>query len=161
MLSVMFGLVLGITPNEQKQKRISLLAYTECNPKTLEVAFLTEPATEFFAVEQLQVLQERYLGRALRIELRCPDTQMSKAATGSTADCRPQGGQLPLHCLSTLPDLWPPAEITMEKPSQWVSKLCRLYFADEYARRTAGTPSASPAPVIEAAPGDAENLPKA
>ena len=28
----------------------------------------------------------------------------------------------------------------MEKPSQWVSKLCRLYFADEYARRTVGVP---------------------
>jgi len=39
----------------------------------------------------------------------------------------------------------------MEKPSQWVSKLCRLYFADEYARRTVGAPSASQAPDIEAA----------
>ena len=35
--------------------------HRQCNPKTLEVAFLTEPATEFFAVAQLQVLQERYL----------------------------------------------------------------------------------------------------
>ena len=39
----------------------------------------------------------------------------------------------------------------MEKPSQRVSKLCRLYFADEYARRTVGAPSASQAPDIEAA----------
>ena len=79
-------------------------------------------------------------------------TQMSKGTAGSTADYRPQGGALPvispeltselLHCLSTLPDPWPLAKITidMEKPSQWVSKLCRLYFADEYARRTVGVP---------------------
>ena len=47
-----------------------------------------------------------------------------------------------LHCLSTLPDPWPLAKITidMEKPSQWVSKMCRLYFADEYVRRTVGVP---------------------
>ena len=66
-------------------------------------------------------------------------TQMSKGTAGATADYRPQGGALPvispeltselLHCLSTLPDPWPLAKITidMEKPSQWVSKLCRLY----------------------------------
>ena len=47
-----------------------------------------------------------------------------------------------LHCLSTLPDPWLLAKITidMDKPSQWVSKLCRLYFADEYAKRTVGLP---------------------
>ena len=39
----------------------------------------------------------------------------------------------------------------MEKPSQWVSKLCRLYFADEYARRTVGVPSATHVPDIETA----------
>ena len=39
----------------------------------------------------------------------------------------------------------------MEKPSQWVSKLCRLYFADEYARRTVGVPSATQVPDIETA----------
>ena len=35
-----------------------------------------------------------------------------------------------LHCLSTLPDPWPLAKITidMEKPSQWVSKMCRLFL---------------------------------
>ena len=90
-------------------------------------------------------------------------TQMSKGTAGSTADYRPQGGALPvispeltselLHCLSTLPDPWPLAKITidMEKPSQWVSKLCRLYFADEYARRTVGLPSATHVPDIETA----------
>ena len=39
----------------------------------------------------------------------------------------------------------------MEKPSQWVSKLCRLYFADEYARRTVGLPSPTHVPDIAAA----------
>ena len=88
---------------------------------------------------------------------------MSKGTAGSTADYRPQGGALPvispeltselLHSLSTLPDPWPLAKITidMEKPSQWVSKLCRLYFADEYARRTVGVPSATHVPDIETA----------
>ena len=36
------------------------------------------------------------------------------------------------------------------KPSQWVSKLSRLYFADEYARRTVGFPKVAPTPEIEA-----------
>ena len=36
----------------------------------------------------------------------------------------------------------------MEKPSEWVSKLCRLYFADEYAKRTVGLPSRRHVPDI-------------
>ena len=90
-------------------------------------------------------------------------TQMSKGTAGPPVDYRPQGGALPvispeltselLHCLSTLPDPWPLAKIAidMEKPSQWVSKLCRLYFADEYAKRTVGLPSATHVPDIETA----------
>ena len=90
-------------------------------------------------------------------------TQMSKGTAGAPVDYRPQEGTLPvtspeltselLHCLSTLPDPWPLAKIAidMEKPSQWVSKLCRLYFADEYARRTVGLPSATRVPDIETA----------
>jgi len=91
--------------------------------------------------------------RAARI-----DTQLSKGRAGSTTQYRPQGGELPvispeltselLQCLSTLPDPWPLAKITidMEEPSQWVSKLCRLYFADEYARRTVRVPSTTQVP---------------
>ena len=79
-------------------------------------------------------------------------TQRSKGTVGPAVDYRPQGEVLPvisadlaselLHRLSMLPDPWPLAKITidMEKPSQWVSKLCRLYFADEYAKRTVGLP---------------------
>ena len=41
-----------------------------------------------------------------------------------------------LHCLSTLPDPWPLAKITinMDSPSQWVSKMGRLFFADEHVK---------------------------
>ena len=58
-----------------------------------------------------------------------------------------------LHCLSTLPDPWPLAKITidMEKPSQWVSKLCRLFFADEYVRRMVGVPTTTQVPDMEPA----------
>ena len=90
-------------------------------------------------------------------------TQRSKGMVGPPVDYRPQGEALPvisadltselLHCLSTLPDPWPLAKITidMEKPSQWVSKLCRLYFADEYAKRTVGLPSRKHVPDIAGA----------
>ena len=45
-----------------------------------------------------------------------------------------------LHCLSTLPDPWPLAKITinMESASQWVSKMGRLFFADEFVRHAVG-----------------------
>ena len=85
-------------------------------------------------------------------------TQRSKGTMGPAIDYCPQGEALPvisadltselLHCLSTLPDPWPPAKITidMEKPSQWVSKLCRLY-----AKRTVGLPSRRHVPDIAGA----------
>ena len=64
-LSVLFGLVLGITPRTSKNKNEFPAAriHRQCNPKAIEVAFLTGPATEFFAEEQFQVLPERYLAR--------------------------------------------------------------------------------------------------
>ena len=46
----------------------------------------------------------------------------------------------------------------MEKPSQWVSKMCRLFFADEYARRTAGVPTAAQVPDLEPAFKAAQNI---
>ena len=67
-------------------------------------------------------------------------TQRSKSSATATMQYRPKEGELPviapeltselLHCLSTLPDPWPLAKITidMEKPSQWVSKICRLFL---------------------------------
>ena len=64
-LSVLFGLVLGITPRTSKNKNELPAAriHRQCNPKAIEVAFLTVPATEFFAEDQFQVLQDRYLAR--------------------------------------------------------------------------------------------------
>ena len=64
-LSVMFGLVLAITPRTSKNKNELPAAHIhrQCNPKAIEVAFLTVPATEFFAEDQFQVLQDRYLAR--------------------------------------------------------------------------------------------------
>ena len=46
--------------------------HRQCNPKAIEVAFLTGPATEFFAEEQLQVLQERYLARGQGLDHTVP-----------------------------------------------------------------------------------------
>ena len=56
-----------------------------------------------------------------------------------------------LHCINAIPDPWPMAKIAieMEKPAQWVTKMCRVYFADIYARKTKGTPATSPAPAVE------------
>ena len=90
-------------------------------------------------------------------------TQRSKGTAADTAHYRPQASELPvispeltselLRCLSTLPDPWPLAKVTidMEKPSQWVSKMCRLFFADDYARRTVGVPTAAHGPEVESA----------
>ena len=90
-------------------------------------------------------------------------TQRSKGTTAAAAHYRPQASELRvispeltselLHCLSTLPDPWPLAKVTidMEKPSQWVSKMCRLFFADDYARRTVGVPATARGPEVESA----------
>ena len=90
-------------------------------------------------------------------------TQRSKGTAADTAHYRPQASELPvispeltselLHCLSTLPDPWPLAKVTidMEKPSQWVSKMCRLFFADDYARRTVGVSTAAHGSEVESA----------
>ena len=101
-------------------------------------------------------------------------TQRSKgSATNETTPYRPKESELPvvapeltselLHCLSTLPDPWPLAKITinMDSASQWVSRMCRLFFADDYIRHTEGTPSASQTPNMESAFQAVQNaLPK-
>ena len=97
-------------------------------------------------------------------------TQRSKSSAAATMQYRPKEGELPviapeltselLHCLSTLPDPWPLAKITidMEKPSQWVSKICRLFFADEYARSTVGVPTPTQVPDLEPAFKATQNI---
>jgi hypothetical protein len=46
----------------------------------------------------------------------------------------------------------------MEKPSQWVSKICRLLFADEYARGTVGVPTSAQVPDLEPAFKATQNI---
>ena len=46
----------------------------------------------------------------------------------------------------------------MEKPSQWVSKICRLFFADEYARGTVGVPTPAQVPDLEPAFNATQNI---
>ena len=76
-------------------------------------------------------------------------TRSKGTATKDRAAYRPRQQEVPavppeltselLHCLSTLPDPWPLAKITinMDTPSQWVSKMGRLFFADAYVRHAA------------------------
>ena len=146
------------SPEEEARDILATAAknQAEDGPNTRRAAVRTCKYLRAMVNQYESTIQEVH--KAARIH-----TQMSKGTAGATADYRPQGGALPvispeltselLHCLSTLPDPWPLAKITidMEKPSQWVSKLCRLYFADEYARRTVGLPSPTHVPDIEAA----------
>jgi len=69
-LQVLFGLVLTITPRTTKNKNELPAAriHRQCNPKAIEVAFLSVPAIEFFADEQLQVPQEWYLEQGQGLE---------------------------------------------------------------------------------------------
>ena len=87
-------------------------------------------------------------------------TQQSKSSEAPKQQ-HSAGGSLPkitpeltselLHCLNAIPDPWPMAKIAidMEKPAQWVTKMCRLYFADIYARKTKGIPTSYPPPGVE------------
>ena len=69
-LQVLFGLVLNIFPRTTKSKNELPAAriHRQCNPKAIEVAFLSAPATEFFAEEQFQVLLDWYLERGQGLE---------------------------------------------------------------------------------------------
>ena len=69
-LQVLVGLVLTITPRTTKNKNELPAAriHRQCNPKAIEVAFLSVPAIEFFADEQLQVPQEWYLEQGQGLE---------------------------------------------------------------------------------------------
>ena len=65
-----------------------------------------------------------------------------------------------LHCLTALPDPWPLAKITidLEKPGQWVTKMARLYFSDDCARRTDRIPNKTRGTAVEAAMEETENI---
>ena len=61
-LQILFGLVLAITPRTSKSKDElpASRIHRQCNPRFIEVAFLSGPAIEFFAQEQLVALQDWY-----------------------------------------------------------------------------------------------------
>ena len=55
-----------------KQKFPAARIHRQCNPKAIEVAFLTEPATEFFAEEQLLSLARTLPSARTRTRSHCP-----------------------------------------------------------------------------------------
>ena len=61
-LQILFGLVLAITPRTSKSKDElpASRIHRQCNPRFIEVAFLSGPAIEFFAQEQFVALQDWY-----------------------------------------------------------------------------------------------------
>ena len=65
-----------------------------------------------------------------------------------------------LHCLTALPDPWPLAKITidLEKPGQWVTKMARLYFSDDCARRTDRIPNKTRGTAVEAAMEETDKI---
>ena len=69
-LQILFGLVLAITPRSSKNKNElpATRIHRQCNPRAIEVAFLSMPAINFFAQEQLLVLQDWYLAYGQSLE---------------------------------------------------------------------------------------------
>ena len=143
---------------EEEARNILAAAYknqAENGPSTRRAAIR--------ACKYLKVLVERHGKVIHKVHMAAREhTQQSKRSAASKQQQQPAGGALPkitpeltselLHCLNAIPDPWPMAKISidMEKPAQWVTKMCRLYFADIYARRTEGIPKAHPAPGVEA-----------
>ena len=90
---------------------------------------------------------------------------MQQKQRNSSHAISPKEGELPviapeltselLHCLCTLPDPWP----WSKSPSIWkVSTMCRLFFADEYARCTVGVPTTAQMPDLEPAFKATQNI---
>ena len=141
---------------EEEARDILAAAYknqTENGPNTGRAAIR--------ACKYLKVLVERH-GKVIHQVHKAAreHTQQSKSSE-ATKQQHSAGGTLPkitpeltselLHCLNAIPDPWPMAKIAidMEKPAQWVTKMCRLYFADIYARKTKGIPTTYPTPGVE------------
>ena len=104
-LQILFGLVLTITPRTVKNKNELPAAriHRQCNPRAIEVAFLSAPAIDFFAQDQFQALQDWYLALGQGLE-------------AIDATVKDDGGPLPTTFL--LHDLWmfgctkPTSEVT-------------------------------------------------
>ena len=141
---------------EEEAREILAAAYknqAENGPNTRRAAIR--------ACKYLRALVHRHGETIYKVHMAAREhTQQSKKGTANKQQYQPTGGTLPkitpeltselLHCLTAIPDPWPMAKIAidMEKPAQWVTKMCRLYFADIYARRTEGNPKAFPAPGV-------------
>ena len=69
-LQILFGLVLAITPRTSKSKDElpASRIHRQCNPRFIQVAFLSGPAIEFFAQEQFLALQDWYVASGQRLE---------------------------------------------------------------------------------------------
>ena len=69
-LQILFGLVLAITPRTSKSKDElpASRIHRQCNPRFIEIAFLSGPAIEFFAQEQFLALQDWYVASGQRLE---------------------------------------------------------------------------------------------
>ena len=69
-LQILFGLVLAITPRTSKSKDElpASRIHRQCNPRFIEVAFLSGPAIEFFAKEPLVALQDWYVASGQRLD---------------------------------------------------------------------------------------------
>ena len=69
-LQILFGLVLAITPRASKSKGElpASRIHRQCNPRFIEVAFLSGPAIEFFAQEQFLALQDWYAASGQRLD---------------------------------------------------------------------------------------------
>ena len=69
-LQILFGLVLAITPRTSKSKDElpASRIHRQCNPRFIEVAFLSGPAIEFFAQEQFVALQDWYVASGQRLD---------------------------------------------------------------------------------------------
>ena len=67
---LIFGLVLAITPRSAKKKDELPAAriHRQCNPRFVEVAFLSRPAIDFFAHAQFLALQDWYLASGQSLE---------------------------------------------------------------------------------------------
>ena len=104
-LQILFGLVLAIKPRTTKNKNElpATRIHRQCNPKAIEVAFLSVPAIDFFAQDQLQALQDWYLALGQGLE---------------SIDATVKDDRGPLHTTFLLHDLWmfgctkPTSEVT-------------------------------------------------
>ena len=92
-LQVIFGLVLSVVTKTTKKKdeTPSQRIHRQCNPRHIEVAFLSEAAVDFFAQDQLSALQGRYL-------------EGNKSLT--TVDAAIIDGRNPIPTCFVLQDVW-------------------------------------------------------